>query len=45
MENSGVKEKGRGRPDALRMLLIAGLSIQAWGVVMGLGLIILNMMP
>ncbi len=31
------------RPDALKLLLIAGLSVQAWGVVMGLGLIILNL--
>lgn len=39
-----VKTKpARRRPDALKLLLIAGLSVQAWGVVMGLGLIILNL--
>jgi len=39
-----VKAKGgKRRPDALKLLLIAGLSVQAWGVVMGLGLIILNL--
>ena len=39
-----VKAKSsKRRPDALKLLLIAGLSVQAWGVVMGLGLIILNL--
>ena len=39
-----VKTKAsKRRPDALKLLLIAGLSVQAWGVVMGLGLIILNL--
>ncbi len=33
----------KGRQDALKLLLVAGLSVQAWGVVMGLGLIILNL--
>jgi len=31
------------RPEALKLLLVAGLSVQVWGVVMGLGLIILNL--
>ncbi|CAL4867061.1 MULTISPECIES: hypothetical protein [Asticcacaulis] len=31
------------RPDGLKLLLVAGLSVQVWGVVMGLGLIILNL--
>ncbi len=33
----------KGRQDALKLLLIAGLSVQAWGVIMGLGLIVLNL--
>lgn len=38
------KLRGRkDRQDALKLLLVAGLSVQAWGVVMGLGLIILNL--
>jgi hypothetical protein len=32
----------KGRSDALKLLLIAGLSVQAWGVLMGLSLIVLN---
>jgi len=31
------------RSDGLKLLLVAGLSVQVWGVVMGLGLIILNL--
>ncbi len=38
-----VKTRGAKRPGAMRMLLVAGLSVQVWGVVMGLGLIILNL--
>lgn len=47
MEVQGIQvvktKSGKRRPDALKLLLIAGLSVQAWGVVMGLGLIILNL--
>jgi hypothetical protein len=44
MDNSAIKTKAsKGRPDALKLLLIAGLSVQAWGVLMGLSLIILNL--
>lgn len=32
----------KGSPAALKLLLIAGLSVQAWGVLMGLSLIVLN---
>jgi hypothetical protein len=43
MDNTAVKTKtSKGRPDAMKLLLIAGLSVQAWGVLMGLGLLILN---
>jgi hypothetical protein len=45
MENPAIKLKSRGRPDALKLVLIAGLSVQAWGVLMGLGLIVLNLLP
>jgi hypothetical protein len=31
------------RAEGLKLLLVAGLSVQVWGVVMGLGLIILNL--
>ena len=31
------------RSDGLKVILVAGLSVQVWGVVMGLGLIILNL--
>jgi len=33
----------KGRPDALKLLLLAGLSVQAWGVLVGLSLIVLHM--
>ncbi len=46
MENQAVQavktKSSKGRPDALKLLLIAGLSVQAWAGVVGLGLIILN---
>ena len=46
MENQAVHaakaRSSKGRPDALKLLLIAGLSVQAWAGVVGLGLIILN---
>ena len=32
----------KASPTALKLLLIAGLSVQAWGVLMGLSLIVLN---
>ncbi len=48
MENQFVQptrvRSAKGRQDALKLLLVAGLSVQAWGLVAGLGLIILNLM-
>lgn len=43
MDNQAVKVRSARRPEALKVLLWAGLSVQVWGVVMGLGLIILNL--
>ncbi len=43
MDNQAVKVRSARRPEALKILLWAGLSVQVWGVVMGLGLIILNL--
>jgi hypothetical protein len=40
--HTGKVRASRGRQDAFKLLLVAGLSVQAWGVVMGLGLLILN---
>ncbi|HWU50197.1 MAG: hypothetical protein ACTHLA_14465 [Asticcacaulis sp.] len=31
------------RSDALKLLLLAGLSVQAWGMLMGVSLIVLNL--
>ncbi len=46
MENQAFtvakSKSSKARPDALKLLLIAGLSVQAWAGVVGLGLIILN---
>ncbi len=42
MEHQAVKVRTAKRVDAMKPLLLAVLSVQAWGVVMGLGLIILN---
>ena len=48
MENQFVQptrvRSAKGRQDALKLLLVAGLSVQAWGLVAGLGIIILNLM-
>lgn len=44
MEQQAVKIRTAKRADAMKPLLLAVLSVQAWGVVMGLGLIILNVM-
>lgn len=41
--HTGKLRAARGRQDALKLLLVAGLSVQAWGVIMGFGLIILNL--
>ncbi|MDI7774920.1 hypothetical protein [Asticcacaulis sp. EMRT-3] len=30
------------RSEALKLLLMAGLSVQAWGILMGLSLMVLN---
>ncbi|WP_443748009.1 hypothetical protein [Asticcacaulis solisilvae] len=47
MDNQFVQptrmRSAKGRQDALKVLLVAGLSVQAWGLLMGLGLIILNL--
>lgn len=44
MDNQAVKSRvQKSRPDAMKLLLIAGLSVQAWGVLMGLSLLVLNM--
>ena len=43
MEQQAVKIRSVKRADAMKPLLLAVLSVQAWGVVMGLGLIILNL--
>lgn len=43
MEQQAVKVRAAKRADAMKPLLLAVLSVQAWGVVMGLGLIILNL--
>jgi hypothetical protein len=43
MEHQAVKIRSGKRTDAMKPLLLAVLSVQAWGVVMGLGLIILNL--
>ena len=42
-EHQAVKIRTARRADAMKPLLLAVLSVQAWGVVMGLGLIILNL--
>lgn len=46
MENQAVQTTRSGafkrRPGALKLLLVAGLSVQVTGVLMGLSLIILN---
>jgi len=42
MEQQAVKIRSGKRADAMKPLLLAVLSVQAWGVVMGVGLIILN---
>ena len=42
MEHQAVKIRTARRADAMKPLLLAVLSVQAWGVVMGVGLIILN---
>lgn len=34
----------KGRRDALKLLLVAGLGVQVWGLMAGLGLVILNLM-
>jgi len=31
------------RSDVLKLLLLAGLSVQAWGMLMGVSLIVLNL--
>ncbi len=44
MDNTVVKTRAsKGRPEGMKLLLIAGLSVQAWGFLMGLSLIILNL--
>lgn len=47
MENQFVQptrvRSAKGRQEALKLMLVAGLSVQAWGLVAGLGLIILNL--
>ena len=40
MEQQAVKIRSGKRADAMKPLLLAVLSVQAWGVVMGLGLIL-----
>ncbi len=35
-----ISKRGHG---ALKLLLVAGLSVQAWGVMAGLGVIVLNL--
>ncbi len=44
MDNTAIKANApKARPEGMKLLLIAGLSIQAWGFLMGLSLIILNL--
>ncbi len=43
MEHQAIKVRSAKRADAMKPLLLAVLSVQAWGVVMGVGLIILNL--
>ena len=43
MEQQAVKIRSGKRADAMKPLLLAVLSVQTWGVVMGVGLIILNL--
>lgn len=43
MTTESVRVKSvKGRPEGLKLLLLAGLSVQAWGVLVGLSLIVLN---
>ncbi len=46
MENQAFQvakaKSSKGRPEGLKLFLIAGLAVQAWAGIVGLGLIILN---
>ena len=44
MEQQAVTIRPAKRADAMKPLLLAVLSVQVWGVVMGVGLIVLNLM-
>lgn len=48
MDNQFVEptrvRSARGRRDGLKLLLVAGLGVQVWGLMAGLGLVILNLM-